>query len=144
MIKIENLSESEYKETLGVLKITFERMLEELKRAYERDRSKGGRLNYKLTLTDKLIIMLIYIREYRTMHSIAIDYGVSKNEIWKVIRWVENVLIAADFLHIAGKKALLNRETPIDVVLIDVTECEIERPKKGQRAYYSGKKNDIL
>ena len=140
MIKIENLKESEYKETLGVMKKTFDSMLEQLKRVYASERSKGGRLNYKLTLTDKLVIMLIYIREYRTMHSIAVDYGVCKNEIWKAIHWVENVLIAADFLHIEGKKALLKPNAPIDVILIDVTECDIERPKRNQKAYYSGKK----
>jgi len=143
MINIGNLREGEYKETLGVAKGTFDRMLEELERVYLSERSKGGRLNYKLTLTDKLVIALIYMREYRTMHSIAVDYGVSKNEVWKVIHWVENVLIAADFLHIAGKKALLKPDASMDVILIDVTECEIERPKKNQRAYYSGKKNDI-
>ena len=102
MINIGNLKESEYKETLGVVKRTFESMLEALKSVYVSERSKGGRLNYKLTLTDKLVIALIYLREYRTMHSIAVDYGVCKNEIWEVIHWVENVLISADFLHIEG------------------------------------------
>lgn len=143
MINVEKLKENEYKETLGVAKKTFDNMLEEIKRVYAKGRRKGGRLNYKLTLTDKLVIMLIYLREYRTMHSIAVDYGVSKNEIWKVIRWVESVLIAADFLHIEGKKVLLKSDAPIDVILIDVTECETERPKKNQKDYYSGKKNDI-
>ena len=37
------------------------------------------------------------------------------------------------------KKRELVRDTEIEVVLVDTTECEIERPKK-QRKYYSGKK----
>jgi hypothetical protein len=31
----------------------------------------------------------------------------------------------------------------LETVLIDVTEQEIERPKQGQKEYYSGKKKDI-
>jgi predicted DNA-binding protein YlxM (UPF0122 family) len=141
MINVEKLKESEYLETLGVRKVTFDKMLEELTRAYGEQRHKGGRLNYKLTLTDKLIITLIYLREYRTMHSIAVDYNVSKNEVWKVIRWVENTLIKSEFLHIDGKKVLLNPDSKIEAILIDVTECEIERPQKKQNLYYPGKKN---
>ena len=107
MINIGNLQESEYKESLGVSKTTFDRMLEELERAYASERSKGGRLNYKLTLTDKLVMVLIYIREGRTMQSIAMDYGVCKNEVWKAIHWIVDVLVRADFLYREGKKAFL-------------------------------------
>ena len=38
-------------------------------------------------------------------------------------------------------KALLDADTKI--IAIDVTEQAIERPKKGQKNYYSGKKNSI-
>ena len=34
-------------------------------------------------------------------------------------------------------------EQPVKVILIDVTEQPIERPTRGQKEYYSGKKNDI-
>lgn len=39
----------------------------------------------------------------------------------------------------AQKKELV-KNTEIEVVLVDATECEIERPKKKQRKSYSGKK----
>jgi hypothetical protein len=143
MIDLKKLKEEEYLETLGVRKPTFEKMHEELKRAYEVQRHKGGRPNYKLELSDKLIIELLYLREYRTMHSLAVDYGVCKNEIWKIIHWVEDVLIKAAFLHIEGKKALLNPESEIEAILVDVMESEIERPKRGKNASIQARKNGI-
>ena len=43
--------------------------------------------------------------------------------------------------NVDGAKSLTS-ET-LETVLIDVTEQEIERPKKGQKEYYSGKKKSI-
>ena len=80
-------------ETLGVRKTTFDRMLEEIECKYAIQRKKGGRPNYELTLCDKLVISLIYLREYRSMNSLAKDYDVCKNAIWKSIQFVENILI---------------------------------------------------
>ena len=104
--------------------------MEEIEKSYAIQRKRWGRPNYKLTLTDKLVITLIYLREYRTMNALSKDYNVSKNEIWKAIRFAENILIKAEFLHIEGKKVLMNPEKEFEVVLIDVTECEIERPQE--------------
>lgn len=142
MVNIETLKESEYQEILGVRKPTYERMLEELERVHQEESQKPGRPNYKLTVSDKLNITLKYLREYNSMKSIAVDYKVSKNAVWKSIRRTENILIKAKFLHIDGKKVLLNPESEIKAVLIDVMESEIERPKRGQKNNYSGKKND--
>jgi hypothetical protein len=40
-----------------------------------------------------------------------------------------------------SKRVLLTEASKIEVILVDATEQEIERPKKGQKEYYSGKKN---
>ena len=90
---------------------------------------KGGKPLRTLSILDKLVIMLQYYREYRTMQHIAFDYGVSKTVIWKSIRWAEDILI----------KSMASRYPP-KAVLIDATECEIEHPIKIQKIYYSGKK----
>lgn len=42
--------------------------------------------------------------------------------------------------RIPGKKALLKNSDYPEVVVMDVTETAIERPKKKQKRYYSGKK----
>ena len=44
-------------------------------------------------------------------------------------------------LDMKSRKDLMNSD--LETVLIDVTEQPIERPTRGQRAYYSGKKNAI-
>ena len=140
MIDIKSLKEKDYQELLGIKKLTFDKLLGVLEQANEIEKQKPGRPNYKLTVCDKLVITLKYLREYPAMNSLAADYRVCKNAIWKSIRWVEDILIKQDFLHLEGKKALINTETPVEAVLIDVTECEIERPQKGQKKNYSGKK----
>jgi hypothetical protein len=43
---------------------------------------------------------------------------------------MERILIADKRFHLPGKKQLLQAESEIEVVLIDVAESPIERPKK--------------
>jgi hypothetical protein len=43
-------------------------------------------------------------------------------------------------LSLPGKKALLTTETECSIVIVDVGESPIERPKKKQKNYYSRKK----
>jgi hypothetical protein len=40
-----------------------------------------------------------------------------------------------------GKKKLKRKSDSIQYVVVDVAESPINRPKKDQKAYYSGKKN---
>ena len=47
--------------------------------------------------------------------------------------------IMVNALHVEGARSLKLQN--LESILIDVTEQPIERPKKGQKAYYSGKKN---
>ena len=49
--------------------------------------------------------------------------------------------IIVQHFKLPNRKVLL--EGDYEKVLIDVTEQEIERPVKKQKAYYSGKKKDI-
>jgi hypothetical protein len=52
----------------------------------------------------------------------------------RTIQKVENVLIQSQQFHLLGKKKLQISETTIEVVLVDVTEQPIERPKKTTQA----------
>lgn len=56
---------------------------------------------------------------------------------------MENILIQAKEFKLPGKKKLIKLSENIEVVVVDVTEHSVERPKK-QREYYSGKKKGIL
>ena len=133
--RIKNLKEDEYQELFGIKKPTFDKMLEILQTKHEKQNKKGGR-KPKLSVLDKLIIMLTYYRDYRTMNNIAFDYGVVKSTICDTVKWVENVLVKDGSFSLPKKRALQQEDLDVEVVLIDATECEIERPKKN-------KKNDI-
>ena len=140
--KIENLKESNYQKIFGVKKETFDTMLAILEKDYQKKHIKGGRPP-KLSVLDKLIIMLVYYREYRVMENIAFDYGVSKSTICDAISWVETTLIKDGTFSLPSKKKL-TQDDDIEAVLIDATECEIERPKKNKRTTIQERKKGIL
>ena len=48
------------------------------------------------------------------------------------IVWVEDTLVKCDKFSLPGKKALLE-DTEIEVVLVDVMESPVERPKKNKK-----------
>ena len=99
----------------------------------------GGRKN-KLSTENMLLMALEYIREYRTYFHVSQSYGVSESTAYKTVRWVEDTLIQHPDFALPGRKALLKSDVEYDVILIDATETPIERPKKKQKHFYSGKK----
>jgi hypothetical protein len=66
-----------FKRQYGVKPAAFEKMLSILQKEYKALHQKGGNPP-KLTDDDKLYITLKYLREYRTMDSIAAEYGACK------------------------------------------------------------------
>ena len=133
MNKILKLKEKDYQTILGVTKRTFDCMLKILEEAYAERHKKGGRHLSKLSLSDKLAITLGYYREYRPMRNIAFDWGVSKSIINDSIQWVEEVLAQSKEFALPSKRELTKENAPF-VVLMDVTECEIQRPKKNRKS----------
>ena len=129
--RIKKLEESKYQELFGVKKETFERMREIMEENYKRKHKKGG-CTPKLSVLDKLIIMLQYYREYRTMQAIAFDYDVEKSTVSDAIAWVEETLIRSGQFRLPSKRKLLEKGAELDVVTVDATECEIERPEKNR------------
>jgi len=76
------------------------------------------------------------------MQHIAFDYGVVKSAICDAIHWVEEVLIKQDEFHLPGKKKLLESNQALEIVLIDATEHEIERPKRGRKTGIPAKRRN--
>jgi hypothetical protein len=128
-----------FKRLYGVKPATFKKMLLILQKEYDTLHQKGGKPS-KLAVKDKLDITLKYLREYRTMDSIAADYGVCKGTVCLSIQWVEDTLVKDGSFALPGKKTLKRKSASITYVVVDVTESPINRPKKGQKEYYSGKK----
>ena len=102
---------------------------------------KSGGKPPKLKPEDKLYVTLKYLREYRTMDSIAAEYGVCKGTVCLAIQWVEDTLMKDGTFELPGKRVLKRKSPSIQYVVVDVTESPINRPKNNQKEYYSGKKN---
>jgi len=138
--RIANLAEEKYQVLFGVHKATFEAMLAILERAYEEMRKRGGRKR-KLSVLDMLIIMFAYYRDYRTMENIGFEYGVHKQRISEAVNWVEQTLIKEGTFSLPSKRELVKADSHLVAVIIDVTECETERPKKSKKSRTQGSKN---
>ena len=139
--KIDKLSDKDFKQIIGVKKETFNIMAEILKSAYIQKHKKGGR-NRKLTIEDQLLMTLKYLRQYVTQKELAFEFEVGEATVNDIIRWVENTLIKDGRFSLPGKKALLEDDN-IEIVLVDVTECPIERPEKNRKNGIQEKRKGI-
>ena len=108
------------------------KMYKTLRRAYRELHKKGGKPP-TLSVLDKLVITLLYWREYRTYRHIAFDYGVSKSAIGNTVIWVEDTLIKSGLFALPSRRSMLE-PSEIELVLVDVTEQPIERPKRGKKS----------
>jgi hypothetical protein len=72
----------------------------------------------------------MYYREYRTQFHIGVTYGILESRVCEIIKETERILIKDSRFLLSCKKSLLKEENYIEVVLIDVPESPVERPKK--------------
>lgn len=138
---VKNLKDKDFRRMVGVKRNTFGQMLLAI-REYEllhRKHLKRGRPP-KLTVENKLLMMLMYYREYRTFFHTAGSYGISEGQCFRIIVKLENILIQSGLFRLPGKKALLPSQHGWEVVLIDVSESSVERPKKNSGAITQGKR----
>ena len=139
---IKDYSNTRFRRITGIKRSTYKKMVEILSVAETIRRSKGGP-KPSLTIEDMLLAALEYLREYRTYDHIAASYGLSESQIFRIIKWVENVLIKDGTFSLPGKKALLQSDTEYEVILIDATETPIERPKRGKNSITQERKSVI-
>ena len=130
--KLRDYSEEKFRRITGVKRNTFKTMIEILKVAENERRAKGGR-KPSLTVENMLLAAVEYWREYRTYAHIAVDYELSESQIFRIVKWIEAVLIKDGTFSLPGKKALLVSNIAYEVVQIDATESPIERPKRGNK-----------
>jgi hypothetical protein len=135
---IEHLKDTDFKRLTGVQRETFNQML----KVVERGLREFGRPS-KLSRADQLLMTLMYWREYRTEFHIAQSYGISEATVCRTIHKVENVLVRSGKFRLPGKKTLQASDTVFEVVLVDVSEQPIERPKKVKNGIIVAKRSDI-
>jgi hypothetical protein len=127
--QIKSLEDEKFRRLTGVKKATFEKMTAILREADIKKKAQGGRKS-KLSIDDRLLMALEYIREYRTYFHVSQSYGVSESTSYDIIKWIEETLIKHPDFALPGRKALLKSDIEYEVVLIDATETQVERPKK--------------
>lgn len=86
---------------------------------------------------------LEYWREYRTYFNIGQSWGVNESTAYRIIRKIEDILISSREFSLPGKKKLSYQNYQIEVVVVDVTESPIERPKKNRNSFIVVKRKDI-
>lgn len=122
-------SPEQFRRLTGIKRETFEEMvailLEEKSKGYRKAGRKG-----ELSIEDKLLMALEYLREYRTYFHLGRSYGLSESACYRACRWVEDTLIKSRKFSLPGKKALLKSDVDYEVILVDASETPIERPKK--------------
>ena len=92
--------------------------------------------DYKLDVADMLLMLLLYYRSYISQEFVGYLFGIDDSRVCRIIQKLESLL--AKIMVLPNKKYLSKEE--VESLIIDATEHPIERPKKGQKPYYSGKK----
>ena len=136
--QVKNLKPSDFKRLCGVQPETFTQMVEVV-RKYDVNKRKTGRPG-KLSREDQVLMTLEYWREYRTYFHIGQTWGVNESTAYRIVRKTEDILMRSRTFTLPGKKKLSRPDQQLEVVVVDVTESPIERPKKKQKQFYSGKK----
>ena len=141
--RLKQMKPTVFKRLVGVKVETFEEMLEAYSE-YETDKKKLGGRPSKLSLSTRLLMMLEYYREYRTLGHMSLEYQVSEPTVWRIITDAEKALIQSGKFSLPGKKALYeDRGIELEYVVIDATECSVQRPKKGSIDVTVERKRDI-
>ena len=135
---IKHLKDTDFKRLTGVQRETFDLLLEVVEQGL-RDFGRPP----KLSRADQLLMTLMYWREYRTEFHIGLSYGISESTVSRTIQKVENALVRSGKFVLPGKKAQAVSDTVFDVVLVDASEQQIERPKKAKNSMTAAKRGAI-
>ena len=117
--------DSVFKRLTGVWPATFQEMCTALN-AHLPVRGRKP----KHCLEDRLLLTLMYWREYRTYVHIAQTYSLSESAVCRTVHAIETALLRSGQFTLPGKKALTKSDIAFEVVVVDATECPVERPKK--------------
>lgn len=115
----------------------------------DRQRAIGAGGEFGLGTADQVLVAVVWLRQYPTQEVLGFLFGVSDSTALRAVRRCLPVLEKAgrDTMRMpdpgAGRRKRLPAllaDTPGLAVVIDTFEQRTHRPKRRQRAYYSGKK----
>src|SRR3954447_5321446 len=137
-----------FRQLTGITPDAFDRLLADLTPRYQqadarrkhrpdRRRRPGAGRKHALDLADRLLMLLIYYRNYTTHAFLGFLFGIDDSAVGRNINPLQPIL--AGIFHIPERRIRLDPEE-IRELFFDATERPPRRPEEGQRAYYSGKK----
>ncbi|MCJ8165151.1 transposase family protein [Pontibacter sp. E15-1] len=131
---------AEFLRTTGVNYATFTIILEKaaahVKQFKEQNPIHRRGRKGSLSLSQQLLLTLMYMRQYHTFLSLGQAFSVSESYAHKRYCHMRGILVQV----LEMPAGLLAPTGPLKVA-VDVSEQPVERPLKGQWDYYSGKKN---
>lgn len=102
-----------------------------------RHRKPGAGRKVKVAFTDRVLLTLLYYRAYVSQEFVGFLFGVDKGTVSRETQ--ELSLCMAGVFRIPEKKVRIDPDD-LEAVFVDATEQPVNRPKRGQRRSYSGKK----
>lgn len=132
-------NDADFIRLVGVSKPAFLLLVEKVQQAiaayHKKKPARARGRKPALTLADRVLLTLIYLRSYPTYLELGARFGSSESYAHKIYTFIVKMLLTSlplpndQSLSLAGVK-----------VALDVTAQPIERPTQQQREYYSGKK----
>ena len=86
--KTKNLKPEEFRRLTGVRPDTFQDMVTIVQEAEKKRRRRGGK-SHRLKLEDRILMMLEYLREYRTYFHLGKSYGISESACYRSCKWID-------------------------------------------------------
>ncbi len=137
---VKNLKPCDFKRLCGVSKEAFAQMCEVVSE-HKRTAKRGRKSN--LSIENQILLTLSFWREYRTLFHLGRDWNLHESNVSRTVRRIEDILIRSGKFSLPGKKRLLEADE-LRYTIVDVTEREIERPKKNSAGFIRARKSDTL
>lgn len=123
----------------GISPLQFEKIMKKMHPKWKEkvlsQYKRPGRY-FKLDLEEMVLMLLLYYRSYISQEFVGYLFGLDTSRVSRLIKRLEPLL--AQVMAITKTKRLT--QEAVKGLIIDATEQPVERPKRRQKAYYSGKK----
>jgi|SRR3972149_1148687 len=144
------LEVSEFDSLYGMVKPDYEESERARLSRSDRKRTIGGGGKFKLSLRDRLLMLLVYYRLYTTFMLVGFLFDLDQSNVCRDIRYMEPLvrrrIPVPEKIHKLTRRLRTIEEVeqffPGFKAFIDATEQEIPRPKdkRKRKSHYSGKR----
>ncbi|WP_160295966.1 helix-turn-helix domain-containing protein [Aliterella atlantica] len=139
--QVKNLKPEYFKHLCGVRPETFNQMVEVVTLFLAV--KKENRTTWEIKLGRPSVNDFRILKRYRTPVHIGQSWGINESTAYRIIRKIEDILVNSRTFTLPGKKKLQKSDCQVEVVVVDVTETAIERPKKSKNDSTAVKRNGI-